>query len=94
LIAETLLIKEKHGTKFGWTLSPWKPYLKKKWALLIGAIQVSITIFVPMTFLTNFFVHKYCTFENILYPISIIFWYTFGLTTIREPKSGRYIQMV
>lgn len=90
IIAETMLIKEKHGTKFGWTISPFKPYLTKGKALIVGAIQMGFTFFVPFFYLTNTMANVFCSFHSIIIPISIIIWKTLYLTTIREPWTGRY----
>jgi hypothetical protein len=85
-----MLIEEKHGTKFGWTLSPFKPYLSKISALIVGICQLAFTIILPLIFLTNFFSYVFCSFHTIIFPISIIVWMTVYLTSVREPLHEQY----
>ena len=84
IVMETILVKESKGSKFGWTLSPFKPYLKKEKAIIIGIIQFASTVLIPFFFLTDLFTSYYCTFDiTILYPFSLVVFKTIYLTSIR-----------
>ena len=71
LIAESLLIKEQKGTKFRWTLSPFKPYLTKNRAIAIAIVQSSITII--MTLFVATWIESILTVSGIIVlPFSIM----------------------
>jgi hypothetical protein len=90
LIADSMLIREERGTKLAWTLSPFKPYLEKEVAIVTAIIQTALTIIVPNFFLTNFLQYLFSLTSHLIYPISIMFWNTLYLTTIRAPLTEEY----
>jgi hypothetical protein len=90
LIADSILIREEHGTKLAWTLSPFKPYLEKEIAIVIAIIQTALTIFVPILVLTNYLQYLFSLAGHLIFPVSIMFWNTLYLTTIRAPLTEEY----
>ncbi len=90
LIADGMLIREERGTKLAWTLSPFKPYLKKEVAIVIAIIQTALIILVPIFFLTNFLQYLFSLSSYLIYPVSIMFWNTLYLTTVRAPLTEEY----
>jgi hypothetical protein len=90
LLLNTLLVREEHGTKLGWTLSPFKPYLTKEKAILVAIIQTVLAIAIPTLFLTDLLQYLITSFNFMIWPISMILWNTVYLTTIRAPLTEEY----
>jgi predicted neutral ceramidase superfamily lipid hydrolase len=90
LFLNTLLVREEHGTKLGWTLSPFKPYLTKEKAILVALVQTALAILIPTLFLTDLLQGLIASFSFMVWPISMIVWNTVYLTTVRAPLTEQY----